>query len=49
MHISDGVLSGQICIASAVAAGTITVYTLKKTRNEDIPRIAVMTAAFFVE
>lgn len=48
MHISDGVLSGTICIGSSVVAATLVAYSLKKTRNEDIPSISVMTAAFFV-
>ncbi len=48
MHISDGVLSVPVFTGGAVAAAAMTVYSLKKTKNEDIPRIAVMTAAFFV-
>ena len=48
MHISDGVLSGSICIGSSVAAGALVAYSLKRMKNEDIPSISVMTAAFFV-
>ncbi len=48
MHISDGVLSLPVLAGGAVAAAALTVYSLKKTKNEDIPRISVMTAAFFV-
>lgn len=48
MHISDGVLSGQICAATAVATAVIAGLVLKKTDRKDIPKIAVMTAAFFV-
>ena len=48
MHISDGVLSGPVCAGTAVAAVVIAGTVLKKTEREDIPRIAVMTAAFFV-
>ena len=48
MHISDGVLSGPVCAGTAVAAVAIAGAVLKKTEREDIPRIAVMTAAFFV-
>lgn len=48
MHISDGVLSGQVCAATAVATAVIAGLVLKKTDRKDIPKIAVMTAAFFV-
>lgn len=48
MHISEGVLSGTVCLASAGAAALITAVTLKRTETEEVPRIAVMTAAFFV-
>ncbi|HMB20029.1 MAG TPA: cobalt transporter CbiM [Spirochaetota bacterium] len=48
MHISDGVLSGQICAATAVATVVIAGLVLKKTDRKEIPKIAVMTAAFFV-
>ncbi|MCP4137542.1 MAG: cobalt transporter CbiM [bacterium] len=48
MHIHEGViLSGPVLGVSAGAAALLTAYTLKKTKEEDIPRIAVMTAAFF--
>ena len=48
MHISDGVLSGSVCITSAAAAVAIASVSLKKTDSADIPKVAVMTAAFFV-
>ena len=48
MHISDGILNGEICIASAAAAGIITVVSLKFIKKEEIPKISVLTAAFFV-
>jgi len=48
MHISDGVLSGQVCASTAVATAVIAGLVLKKTDRKDIPKIAVMTAAFFV-
>ena len=48
MHISDGVLSGSVCVGSGVAAAALVAYSLRKMKNEDIPGIAVMTAAFFV-
>jgi len=48
MHISDGVLSGTVCVASAAAAAAIASVALKKTDSADIPKVAVMTVAFFV-
>lgn len=48
MHISDGVLSGSVCIVSAAAAVAIASVSLKKTDTSEIPKVAVMTAAFFV-
>lgn len=48
MHISDGVLSGGVCLVSAAAAVALASFSLKKTSTSDVPRVAVMTAAFFV-
>ncbi len=48
MHISDGVLSGSVCLASAAAAVAVASVSLKKTDSSEIPKVAVMTAAFFV-
>ena len=48
MHISDGVLPGSVCIISAAASVAIASVSLKKTDTSEIPKVAVMTAAFFV-
>jgi len=48
MHISDGMISGEICIAAGIAAAGLTGFAIKKMTNEDIPRTALMTAAFFI-
>jgi cobalt/nickel transport system permease protein len=48
MHISDGILNGTVCITAAAAAAAVTSVALKKTDTDDIPKISVMTAAFFV-
>ena len=47
MHISDGVLSGEVSGVSAAAALVILAVILRKVKHDDIPKIAVMTAAFF--
>lgn len=48
MHISEGVLNGNVCIAGYAVTALITAYSLKKIANEDIPKIAVVTSAFFI-
>ncbi|SMC23905.1 cobalt/nickel transport system permease protein [Desulfacinum hydrothermale DSM 13146] len=48
MHISDGVLPTQVALTCfALSAGCVAV-SLKKTHSEDLPKVAVMTSAFFV-
>jgi len=48
MHISDGVLSAQVLITGAAVAAGGTAVGLKKLDMDRMPRVAVMTAAFFV-
>jgi cobalt/nickel transport system permease protein len=48
MHISDGVLSKEMLIAGAALAAGGTAVGLKKIEMDSVPRVAVMTAAFFV-
>jgi len=48
MHISDGVLATEVLIAGAALAAGGTVVGLKKMDMDGMPRVAVMTAAFFV-
>jgi len=48
MHISDGVLSFPVCAGGYAAAGGIIAVTIRKIKEDDIPRVAVMTSAFFV-
>jgi cobalt/nickel transport system permease protein len=48
MHISEGVLDSKVIIGGySVAAGLIA-FALKRTGRHEIPKIAVMGAAFFV-
>ncbi len=46
MHISDGVLSAASALPRRVAAVIVTGVSLRKTSTADVPRVAVMTAAF---
>lgn len=48
MHISDGVLPTTVTLGCYVASAVICTWSVKRTRSEDLPKVAVMTAAFFV-
>jgi len=48
MHISDGILSTPVSLSCAAAAIAVAYITARKIKQEDVPEIAVMTAAFFV-
>lgn len=48
MHISEGVLSAPVLIGGvAVCTGGLAI-GLKKIRHEDVPKVGMLTAAFFV-
>jgi len=48
MHISEGVLSAPVLLAGAVLSLSGLAIGLRKIRNEDIPKVAVLSSAFFV-
>ena len=48
MHISDGILPPAIWIGGYVVAGGITLVNLRKMDVDDMPKVAVVTASFFV-
>lgn len=48
MHISDGILDPKICIGGYVLAACLAGAALKKVKQEDITKISVVGAAFFV-
>lgn len=48
MHISDGVLPISIALGSGVASLALAAWSAKKTASEDLPKVAVVTASFFV-
>jgi len=48
MRISDGVLPMSVTVATAVVAVAGVALSLKRVRNEDLPKIAVVTSSFFV-
>ncbi|OEG63229.1 MAG: cobalamin biosynthesis protein CbiM [Halanaerobium sp. MDAL1] len=48
MHISEGVLSAPVLISGAVLTAAGVTVGLKKMRDQDIPRTALISAALFV-
>ena len=48
VHISDGVLTWPWLVGGFVLAGLLVAAAMVRVRDEEIPRIALMTAAFFV-
>lgn len=47
MHISEGILSTGTCLAGYGGTALLTAWGLKKTHRDQIPRTALMGAAFF--
>ncbi len=48
MHLSDGVVSVPVLAGGFVIAGGLCAWAAYRVRDEEIPKIAVFTAAFFV-
>lgn len=48
MHISDGVLPPAVWIGSYVITAGISAVSLRKMDVDDVPKVAVVTASFFV-
>ncbi|MFW6137930.1 MAG: cobalt transporter CbiM [Spirochaetota bacterium] len=48
MHISDGVLSAQVLAGGAAAAAAGTAVGLKKMDYDRVPKVAVLSSAFFI-
>lgn len=48
MHISEGILKAEIIIPATVVAGVWVAYLLYRLNFKDIPKIACMSAIFFV-
>ncbi len=48
MHVADGILSGPVLAVGFVGTVAVAAYTLRKVDLEDIPKISVVTSAFFV-
>jgi cobalt/nickel transport system permease protein len=48
MHISEGVIDIRICLGGYAVMAGLAAWSMKKTQQEDIPKIAIMGAVFFV-
>lgn len=48
MHISDGILSSEVAITTAVVAVGLVIYSLKNLKNKNIALISAMSAIFFI-
>lgn len=48
MHISDGVLPVSVSVGGYVAGAVLAAISARRTRAADLPKLAVVTAAFFV-
>jgi len=48
MHISDGVMPISLALGCGVASLGLAAWSLRMTRSEDLPKVAVLAAAFFV-
>ena len=48
MHLSDGVLSFPVVATTSIVAGGLLIYSIKNVKQEEIPKISLMTATFFV-
>lgn len=48
MHLSDGVLSFPVVATTSIVAGGLLVYSIKNIQQEEIPKISLMAATFFV-
>lgn len=48
MHISEGILSPEILLVGAAGTAIGITMGLRSLKNEDVPRVALLTSAFFV-
>lgn len=48
MHISEGILSVPLLVAGASLTATAVGYSLKKMEYKEVPKVAILSSAFFV-
>lgn len=47
MHLADGVLTLPVAATTYVATGGLVAYSIKGIKEEEIPRVSLLTGAFF--
>lgn len=48
MHISEGILNGEILLLGWAVSGVTSAYALYKMRSQDIPKVAILSSLFFI-
>jgi cobalt/nickel transport system permease protein len=48
MHISDGVLPTAVAVGCYGLSAALVIWSARRSRSRELPKLAVMTAAFFV-
>jgi cobalt/nickel transport system permease protein len=48
MHISDGILSSEVAITTAVITAGLVIYSLKNLKSKNIALVSAMSAVFFI-
>lgn len=48
MHISDGVLPTTIALGCYAGSAILASWSAKQVRNDELPKVAVLTASFFI-
>ncbi|WP_044417410.1 cobalt transporter CbiM [Halarcobacter anaerophilus] len=48
MHISDGILSSEVAITTAVITAGLVMYSLKNLKSKNIALVSAMSAVFFI-
>lgn len=48
MHISDGVLPTAVSVGSYLVGACLVAWSARRTKTEELPKVAVVSAAFFV-
>lgn len=47
MHVADGVLSAELCVAAGLGVAAALYVTTRRARSEEVPRMGLMAAALF--
>ena len=48
MHISDGVLKPELLAGGVAVSALISAYTLRKIKKDELPKVALLSACFFI-